>query len=82
MEEIYEKLSKRNYKEYFSCQLPGCNNPIVKQEGQKIRKYCCKEHAKKAQMMYKRMYETRNKDRVKVWRKNYANKLKEKNENQ
>lgn len=67
---LFEKLSRRTYKEYTTCQLPGCSLPIDKEAGQK--KYCCKEHAKKAQYMYIQEWNALHPDHVRLWKRRYA----------
>lgn len=69
---LYDKLRARNYREYTVCQLPGCSNELKKLSGKNVKKYCCQEHAKKAQRLYINEWRMRNRDRVKKWNKRYV----------
>jgi hypothetical protein len=71
---LYDTLSARNYKEYSTCQLPGCSNDLKKTSKQKVAKYCCADHARKAKLLYIKEWKLRNKDRVKIWNNRYAKK--------
>lgn len=71
MENYYKQLKSREYKTFTTCQLPGCNKPIKRLFIQKIRKYCCPEHAQKAKMMYLAEWKLRNKDRRKEYNHRY-----------
>jgi len=67
----YKKLQERNYTKYSVCQLEGCDKPLVRKFHQKIRKYCCEEHALEAQRAYRKEWNKRNKDNIKVWNRRY-----------
>jgi len=69
---LYEKLKERNYKTYTVCQLPGCSKPLKRKFHQKIRKYCCTEHAQEAKKIYLKEWKLRNKENVSIWNKRYA----------
>ena len=75
---LYEKLKEKKYTEYTMCQLPGCKNKLVLLSGQKIRKYCCVEHAKEAQKMYLKEWRKNNQSLVKFYNKRYSRNRKRK----
>ena len=70
----YKQLSERHYKDYTTCQLPGCNKELEKFQRQKVRKYCCIEHAKEAQKLYIAEWKITHKENVRLWNKRYATK--------
>jgi hypothetical protein len=70
------KLKNRKYKSIYTCQLDGCNNPILKKTKKKRNKYCCDEHAKLAQKQYRKIWVKENKDKIRLINKRYFKKNK------
>ena len=66
---LYDKLSERHYTEYSICQLPGCSEKLV--AGVSL-KYCTKEHARKARLMYRVEWNKKHKKNIKLWNERYA----------
>jgi hypothetical protein len=69
MKTLYEILKERKYLEYTTCQLPGCEKPLERLTEQKIRKYCCREHAIEAQKMYLKEWRRNHTQLVKIYNK-------------
>jgi len=71
---LYDKLKSRKYTQYTTCQFPGCSKELNRIGKDCQKKYCCLEHAKEAQKLYRREWELRNKKRVQIWKSRYAKK--------
>ena len=74
--DIYKKLSERHYKDYTTCQFPGCDKTLDKVKGQRVRKYCSIEHAKQAQKLYIAEWKVTHKGNVKAWNERYVRNVK------
>jgi hypothetical protein len=70
-EEKYDRYAKRQYKEFDVCQLEGCNNKLVRFGKDRRNKYCSDKHFKQAKLIYKRLWELKNPDKVARWKHNY-----------
>lgn len=75
---LFTKLSERKYREYDTCQLPGCKKKIQKLGKGRMNKYCSKEHFLQAKKLYKKEWEKINK--LKVLEYKHKSYLKKKNE--
>jgi hypothetical protein len=61
----------RKYKEYDVCQLEGCEKKLNRFGKKRRNKYCSPMHARKAKNVYKRLWELKNKDKVKEYKQKY-----------
>ena len=61
----------RKYKEYDICQLEGCEKKLNRFGKKRRNKYCSPMHARKAKNVYKRLWELKNKDKVKEYKQKY-----------
>jgi hypothetical protein len=61
----------RKYKEYEVCQLEGCEKPVKRFGKNRRNKYCSPRHARQAKNVYKRLWELKNSDKVKEYKKKY-----------
>jgi hypothetical protein len=69
--EKFEHYSKRKYKEFDVCQLESCGKKLNRFGPGKRNKYCSEAHFKKAKLIYKRLWELKNADKVAQWKHDY-----------